>query len=138
MNSPKQSTAKTILNVTVFKPLKDNPNVGLPMARSIDITDLLEENGVESFYNVNGVSNYQTDKVGEYGEAIGETRFVIDEAYLRHIEAKIDRVVDASIVNAKQADAIKGLISSEIDDFVRRCWDRIGPSDSSDVSGLED
>lgn len=137
MKSPNQSTAKTFLNVTIFKPLEKNPNIGLPQSRTIDITELLNENGVESFYNVNGVSRCEVGKTDEYGSTPVETRFVIDEALLSNVEAKIARIVDASIVNAKQADAIKGLIDSEFNDFVRRCWDRIGPSDSSDVPELK-
>lgn len=137
MKSPNQSTVKTFLNVTIFKPLEKNPNVGLPQSKTIDITELLEENDVESFYNVNGVSRCDVGDTDAYGSTPVETRFVTDEAFLRHIEAKIDRIVDASIVNAKQADAIKGLIGSEFNDFVRRCWDRIGPSDSCDGPELK-
>lgn len=137
MKSPNQSTAKTFLNVTIFKPLGKNPNVGLPQSKTIDITELLKENDVESFYNVNGVSRCEVDETDEYGSTPVETRFVVDEALLSHVEAKIDRIVDASIVNAKQADAIKGLIDSEFNDFIRRCWDRIGSSDSSDGPELK-
>ena len=39
MKSPNQSTAKTFLNVTIFKPLEKNPNIGLPQPKTIDITD---------------------------------------------------------------------------------------------------
>lgn len=137
MKSPNQSTAKTFLNVTIFKPLEKNPNVGLPQSKTIDITELLEENDVENLYNINGISRCDVGEEDEYGSTPVETRFVTDEALLHHVEAKIARIIDASIVNAKQADAIKGLIDSEFNVFVRRCWDRIGSSDSSDGSELK-
>ena len=125
MKSPNQSTAKTFLNVTIFKPLEKNPNIGIPQATQIDITELLKENGVESFYNVNGVSHCELDKDGEYGDVPTETRFVLDEIYLRGIAKDFDRIIDAAIVNAKQAEAIKDLTHGIIDRVLRNCWDII-------------
>ncbi len=82
MKSPNQSTAKTFLNVTIFKPLEKNPNVGVPQSKTIDITNLLEDNGVESFYNINGISRCDVGEEDEYGSNPTETRFVLDGADL--------------------------------------------------------
>ena len=128
MESPNQSTAKTFLNVTIFKPLGKNPIVEIPQSKVIDITELLKENGVESFYNVNGVSRCETDETDEYGSTPVETRFVIDETTLNNLMNNIFRIIDASIVNQKQSDAVKKLISGEFENRKRQCWDTIHPT----------
>lgn len=125
MKSPNQSTAKTFLNVTIFKPLEKNPNIGLPQPKTIDITELLEENGVESFYNINGVSRCEVGETDEYGSSPVETRFVLDEAYLNRLLDNIFRIIDASIVNQKQSDAVKNLVEGEFGNMKRQCWDAI-------------
>ena len=128
MKSPNQSTVKTFLNVIIFKPLEKNPNIGLPQSKTIDITDLLKENGVESFYNVNGVSQCDVGDTDEYGANPIETRFVLDETSLNQLMSNIFRIIDASIVNQKQSDAVRKLIMSEFDNIKRQCWDNIHPT----------
>lgn len=128
MKSPNQSTVKTFLNVTVFKPLEKNPNVSLPQSRAIDITNLLEDNGVESFYNINGISRCDVGEEDEYGSNPVETRFVLDEVNLNQLMDRIFCIVDASIVNQKQSESVKKLIESEFNNRVRQCWDNIHPT----------
>ena len=128
MKSPNQSTVKTFLNVTIFKPLEKNPNVGLPQPKTIDITELLKENNVESFYNINGISQCDVGEEDEYGANVIETRFVIDEVALNELMGSIFRIVDASIVNQKQSDAVRKLVMSEFDNLKRHCWDNIHPT----------
>lgn len=128
MKSPNQSTVKTFLNVTIFKPLEKNPNVGVPQAKTIDITELLNENGVESFYNVNGVSRCDVGEEDEYGANPVETRFVLDEAILNALMDGVFRIIDASIVNQKQSDAVKKLVMAEFDNRKRQCWNIIHPT----------
>ena len=128
MESPNQSTVKTFLNVTIFKPLEKNPNIGLPQSKSIDITKLLEDNGVESFYNVNGISRCDISKTDEYGSNPVETRFVLDEVNLNQLMDGIFRIIDASIVNQKQSEAVKNLVMCEFDNRKRQCWDIINPN----------
>lgn len=125
MKSPNQSTVKTFLNVTIFKPLEKNPNVGLPQSKTIDITELLKENGVESFYNVNGVSRCELGETDEYGSTPTETRFVIDGENLDNLMTSVFSIIDAAIVNQKQSDAVKKLVSGEFDKRKRQCWDLI-------------
>lgn len=128
MKSPNQSTVKTFLNVTIFKPLEKNPNVGLPQSKTIDITELLKENGVESFYNINGISQCDVGETDEYGANVVETRFVLNESDLTKLMENIFRIVDASIVNQKQSDAVKKLVMGEFDNRKRQCWDEIHPT----------
>ena len=128
MKSPNQSTVKTFLNVTIFKPLEKNPNVGLPQSKTIDITELLKENGVESFYNVNGISRCDVGEEDEYGANVVETRFVLDEVNLDKLMENVFRIIDASIVNQKQSDAVKKLVMGEFDNRKRQCWDNIHPT----------
>ena len=125
MESPKQFTAKTFLNATTYKPYAKNPNLGIPEAVKIDITDLLKKNGVDSFYSVTGVSRCEANEKGEYGETPTETQFVVTEPQLLSLIVDISRIVDASIVNAKQAEAIKGLVSDCVNDLIDDCWDLI-------------
>lgn len=128
MESPNQSTVKTFLNVTIYKPLEKNPNIGLPQSKTIDITELLKENGVESFYNVNGVSQCDVGETDEYGANVVETRFVLNESDLTKLMDNIFRIIDASIVNQKQSDAVKKLVMGEFDNRKRQCWDNIHPT----------
>lgn len=128
MKSPNQSTVKTFLNVTIFKPLEKNPNVGLPQSKTIDITELLKENGVESFYNINGISQCDVGETDEYGANVVETRFVLNESDLTKLMENIFRIIDASIVNQKQSDAVKKLVMGEFDNRKRQCWEDIHPT----------
>lgn len=128
MKSPNQSTVKTFLNVIIFKPLEKNPNVGLPQSKTIDITELLKENGVESFYNIHGISQCDVGETDEYGANVVETRFVLDETSLNKLMSNIFRIIDASIVNQKQSDAVRKLVMSEFDNTKRQCWDNIHPT----------
>lgn len=128
MKSPNQSTVKTFLNVTIFKPLEKNPLVGLPQSKTIDITELMKENNVESFRNINGISQCDVGEEDEYGANVIETRFVLNETDLDQLKDKIFRIIDASIVNQKQSDAVKKLVMGEFDSRVRQCWDDIHPT----------
>ena len=128
MKSPNQSTVKTFLNVTIFKPLEKNPNVGLPQSKTIDITELLKENSVESFYNINGISRCDVGETDEYGANPIETRFVLNETDLDQLMENVFRIIDASIVNQKQSDAVKKLVMGEFDNRKRQCWDNIHPT----------
>jgi hypothetical protein len=128
MKSPNQSTVKTFLNVTTYKPLEKNPNVGLPQPKTIDITELLKENNVESFYNINGISQCDVGETDEYGANPIETRFVIDEMALTGLANDVFSIIDASIVNQKQSEAVKKLITSVFDSLKSRCWEDIHPT----------
>lgn len=125
MKSPNQSTAKTFLNVTIYKPLKENPAVSLPESATIDITNLMDEHGVESFYNINGVSRCNLDEKGKYGDTPTETQFVITEQQLLAITVDLHRIIDAAIVNTKQAEAIKSLVNDQIEGLIKSCWESI-------------
>ena len=133
MKSPNQSSVKTFLNATAYKPLAENQNIGIPEAVAIDITELLEKNGVDNFFSINGVSQCDTGERGEYGEVPTETQFVVTELQLRAIASRMDRIIDASIVNAKQADALKGLINECVTDLIDECWENINVSYRSDI-----
>jgi hypothetical protein len=128
MKSPNQSTVKTFLNVTTYKPLEKNPNVGLPQPKTIDITELLKENNVESFYNINGISQCDVGEEDEYGATPIKTRFVPNETNLDELKDRIFRVIDASIVNQRQSDAVKKLVMGEFENLKRSCWDNIHPT----------
>lgn len=128
MKSPNQSTVKTFLNVTVYKPLEKNPLVGLPQPKTIDITELLKENNVESFYNINGISQCDVGETDEYGANPIQTRFVLNETNLDQLKDRIFRIIDASIVNQKQSDAVKKLVTGEFENLKRFCWDNIHPT----------
>lgn len=126
MKNPNQSTAKIFLNTTTYKPLKNNSDVGLPHPKAIDITDILRENGVcIGLYEINGVSMCELEKEGEYGDVPVETHFVISQSEISDIAYNIFRIIDAAIVNTKQADAIKSLIKECTDKLEAKCWDRI-------------
>lgn len=128
MKSPNQSTVKTFLNVTIYQPLEKNPLVGLPQPKTIDITELLKENNVESFYNINGISQCDVGEEDEYGATPIKTRFVLNETNLDELKDRIFRIIDASIVNQKQSDAVKKLVMGEFENLKRFCWDNIHPT----------
>lgn len=125
MEEPNRSNANFFLDVTTYKPLKDNPNVGLPEAEHINITDILSKYGVDSLYSVNGVSRCECGEKGEYGETPTKTHFVIEETEIIGIANDIFRIIDAAIVNSKQAEAIKSLVQDSTDKLIHKCWERI-------------
>lgn len=117
MNSPKKAIefSKAVLNVSTYKPHPSNEIAEMRQYTSIDITDLLRENGVDEICQVNGVSAIE----GEEGLLMLPT-FTNPEICL--LEKKISDVVDAAIVNEKQGKAIKKLIAKEFQEFIDEHW----------------
>lgn len=120
MNSPKKAVefSKAVLNVSTYKPHPGNEFAEMRQYASIDITDLLRENGVDEICQVNGVSAIE----GEEG-LVALPAFTNPEIYL--LEEKISDVVDAAIVNEKQGKAIKRLIAKEFQEFIDEHWEPI-------------
>ena len=120
MNSPKKAIefSKAVLNVTTYEPYPGNEFAEVRQNITIDITDLLRENGVDEICQVNGVSAIE----GEEGLMMLPT---FTGAELRLLEKKIHDVIDATIVNDKQGKAIKAIISGEIDKYFTEHWDPI-------------
>lgn len=123
MDSPKKAELfKAVLDVTTYKPHPGNEYADVGQYVSIDITDLLEKNGVDEICQVNGVSAIE----GKEGLVTLPT-FTNPEICL--LEKKISDVVDAAIVNEKQGKAIKKLIAKEFQDFIDEHWDPIKKCD---------
>ena len=120
MSSPKKAVelSKAVLNITTYKP---HPGSDFPDVRqciSVDITDLLEKNGVESIYQVSGVSSLEKDNVISGPEDYGlHVQIAVSEPEIRLLEKKMYDILDAAIVNEKQSKAIKKLIAQKFDDF---------------------
>ena len=117
MNSPKKALefSKAVLNVSTYKPHPGNELAEMQQYTSIDITDLLRENGVDEICQVNGVSAIE----GEEGLVMLPT-FTNPEISL--LAKKISDIIDAAIVNEKQGKAIKRLVNAEFDDFISDHW----------------
>ena len=127
MNSPKkEKLSKAVLNVTTYKTHPENEFIGIPQATSIDITDLLDKNGVDNIAHVNGVSFFEE---GEEGLSPVFTRFVIDESEMDTLSKDIFDIIDAAIVNEKQSKAIKHLVASRFDSFRFKHWEQIRNGD---------
>lgn len=127
MDSPKKAElSKAVLNVTTYKTHPENEFIGIPQATSIDITDLLDKNGVDDISHVNGVSFFEED---EEGVSPVFTRFVIDDAEIDKVSADIFDIIDAAIVNEKQSKAIKHLVASRFDSFRFKHWEQIRNGD---------
>lgn len=121
MDNPKQaSLPKVVLNVTTYKEIGD---INVPMAKSIDITDILDKEGVNFLFQVNGVSEYP-DREGPI-----HSRFVIDEIELSSLAGDISGIIDAAIVNEKQSKAIKKLVKDRFDSFSFKHWGQIRNGD---------
>ena len=121
MDNPKQALLpKVVLNVTTYKEVGD---IGVPMAKSIDITDILDKNGVDFSTQINGVSEFPD------GEGVVRSRFVVDEDELLSLSSDISGIIDAAIVNEKQGKAIKKLIKDRFDHFSFRHWENIRSGD---------
>lgn len=121
MDDPKKaSLPKVVLNVTTYK---DIGNVGIPMAKNIDITDILDKEGVSFSSQVNGVSEYPDREGPVY------SRFVVDEKELNSLAEDINGIVDAAIVNEKQGKAIKKLIDDRFYQFSFKHWENIRSGD---------
>lgn len=122
MDNPKQaSLPKVVLNVTTYKEIGD---FSVPMAKDIDITDILDKEGVNFSSQVNGVSQQRQD-----GEGVVSSRFVVDEAELLALSSDISGIIDAAIVNEKQGKAIKKLIKDRFDHFSFKHWENIRSGD---------
>ncbi len=124
MDSPKKAElSKAVLNVTTYKQVPGNEYIEYPQATTIDITDLLDQNGVDHIAQVNGVSQFVSD------ESPCFTRFVIDDGELDTLSHDIYNIIDAAIVNEKQSKAIKNLITSRFDSFRFKHWEQIRNGD---------
>ena len=127
MDSPKKAQlSKAVLNVTTYKTHPENEFIGIPQAVSIDITDLLDKNGVDDIAQVNGVSFFEED---EEGISPVFTRFVIDDDEIGALSHDIFDIIDAAIVNEKQSKAVKNLIASRFDSFRTKHWEQIRNGD---------
>lgn len=121
MDNPKQaSLPKVVLNVTAYKEIGD---FSVPMAKSIDITDILDKEGVNYSTQINGVSELPD------GNGPIHSRFVIDEDELLSLSGDISGIIDAAIVNEKQSKAIKKLIKDRFDHFSFKHWENIRSGD---------
>lgn len=121
MDNPKKaSLPKVVLNVTAYKEIGD---IGVPMAKSIDITDILDKNGVDFYTQVNGVSELPD------GEGPILSRFVVDEKELNSLAEDINGIIDAAIVNEKQGKAIKKLVGDRFNQFSFKHWEKIRNGD---------
>lgn len=121
MDNPKQAQlSKVVLNVTTYKEIGD---ISVPMATKVDITDILDKNGVDYFTQINGVSEHPD------GEGPIHSRFVVDEQELAFLSDDINGIIDAAIVNDKQSKAIKKLIKDRFDHFSFKHWEQIRNGD---------
>lgn len=121
MDNPKQaSLPKVVLNVTTYKEIGD---IGIPVADTIDITDILDEKGVHYSSQINGVSDYPKMDGPIF------SRFVLDEKELLSLAEDVSGIIDAAIVNEKQGKAIKKLIKDRFDHFSFKHWEKIRSGD---------
>lgn len=121
MDNPKQaSLPKVVLNVTTYKEVGD---FSVPMAKSIDVTDILDKEGVNYSSQVNGVSEHPD------GDGVVSSRFVVDEQELILLSNDISGIIDAAIVNEKQGKAIKKLIGDKFRQFSFKHWENIRNGD---------
>lgn len=121
MDNPKKaSLPKVVLNVTAYKEIGD---ISIPMAKDIDITDVLDKEGVTFASQINGVSEFPD------GEGVVQSRFVVDEDELLTLSSDISGIIDAAIVNEKQGKAIKKLIKDRFDHFSFKHWENIRSGD---------
>lgn len=121
MNGPKQSTAKTVLNAITYKKLSGSDGIGIPEPISVDITDLLKANNVE-YCCIYGISTFDA-AVGH--ETVPYTNFAVRPEEINQMFEEIENVVDAAIVNANQAKAMKRLLDSVMNSFLHTHWDNI-------------
>lgn len=123
MDSPKKAElSKAVLNVTIFKEHPDNDFIGVSQPAVIDITEALNEAGVDSIAQINGVSTIIEE------ESPAWTRLVVDAQELNNLGADIFSIIDAAIVNEKQGKAVKKLMQSKFDAFLTKHLDRIRKS----------
>jgi acyl-CoA synthetase (NDP forming) len=123
MDSPKKAElSKAVLNVTIFKEHPDNDFIGVSQPAVIDITEALNEAGVDSIAQINGVSMTSEEELPAW------TRIVIDAQELNNLGADIFGIIDAAIVNEKQGKAVKKLVQSKFDAFLTKHFNPIRKS----------
>jgi len=126
MDSPKKAVelSKAVLNLTTYKAHPGSDFADVQQYVAVDITDLLKKNGVDSVYQVDGVSAIENGDMVEDGEALSMLpTFTNPQICL--LNKEVLDIIDAAIVNEKQAKAIKKLIDQKFEDFISEHWDPI-------------
>ena len=126
MSSPKKAVelSKAVLNLTTYKAHPGNEFADVQQYVTVDITDLLKKNGVDSVYQVDGVSAIESGGMVEDGEVLSMLPTFTDPQ-IRLLNKEVFDVIDAAIVNEKQSKAIKKLIDQKFEDFISEHWDPI-------------
>ena len=116
MSSPKnERRSKAVLKAITYKGIE----YPTPELVEIDITDTLLLKGINGISSIVGLST-EAEPDGPVW-----SRFVVDDVELDGIRDRIFEIVDASIVNSKQSEAIKKLVGGVISDFRRKHWDEL-------------
>ena len=122
MNGSKQSTAKTVLNAITYKKLPGSDGIGIPEPIGVDITDLIKANNVE-YCCIYGISTF--DVTVGHG-TVPYTVFAVRPEEINQMFEEVEIVVDAAIVNANQAKAVKRLLDGIMNSFLNEHWDKNG------------
>ena len=126
MDSPKKAQlSKAVLNVTTYNQVPGDEYIEYPQATTIDISDLLDKNGVDHIEQINGVSFCEKAEEG-YPVLM---RYMVDNGEMDKLGADIYDIIDAAIVNEKQSKAIKKLIKDRFDHFSFKHWEKIRSGD---------
>ena len=124
MNSPKKAQlSKAVLNITTYKESTEGKPSSASQHTSIDITSLLEEQGVVDVCQINGAWS-----VGEPGDDLS-VEYAVTEPELLALERGISDVIDVAIVNDKQSKAIKKLLRDKFEHFIEEHWAPISKCD---------
>lgn len=126
MDSPKKAQlSKAVLNVTTYNQVPGNEYIEYPQATTIDISDLLDKNGVDHIEQINGVSFCEQAEEG----CPVLMRYMVDNGEMDELGADIYDIIDAAIVNEKQSKAIKHLVANRFDTFKFKHWEQIRNGD---------
>lgn len=124
-NPKKDGLSKVVLNVTTYKQV-DGSAYGYPVAGTVDITEALAKAGFDLSKDVPGLVN----GVSQYGDnGIVHTHFVVPEQNLYSLEADIEGIMEAAIVNTKQLKAVQDLIEAKFNEFTYKLWEHIRNGD---------
>lgn len=106
--------SKAVLNISTLKG-PDGEYLDIPRTYSIDITDFLKKNGINTICKISGITALEEGPItAEGGDIVAQYVLTSEEANC--LEKSVEDIVDAAVVNEKQCKAVKKLISEAFSD----------------------
>ena len=125
MSEPKNTEySKISITATTYE---DYKGIGIPQTKTFDVTDWMNKQGIRFIQDIKAITKSQVREldINNLEESVPETMFVVQPNQYKKTEDDILTIIDAAIVNASQAKAIKELIRRAFEDMETTCWNKL-------------